>query len=36
LQALCVAVEKAECFCEALFQAPVEIIKKKLPQATYC
>jgi hypothetical protein len=27
-------VEKAECFFEALFQAPVEINKKKVPQAT--
>jgi hypothetical protein len=27
-------VEKAERFGEALFQAPVEITKKKLPQAT--
>jgi len=34
LPALGVAVEKAECFCEALFQARVEIIKKKQPKAT--
>jgi len=27
-------VEKAERFYKALFQAPVEIIKKKMPKAT--
>jgi ribosomal protein S18 acetylase RimI-like enzyme len=26
--------KRAECFCEALFQTPVQIIKKKLPKAT--